>query len=287
MATLNDQQQRAVDHPGDGPLLVIAGAGTGKTNTLAHRVARLIAEGADPHRILLLTFSRRAAADLERRAGHVVARALAQRGLDTPIALPWAGTFHSAGARLLRMYAERLGLAADFTIHDRADSEDLMGLVRSGLAIDVTQRRFPSAATCMAIYSRVVNASERLADVLRDDYPRCVEWESELKVLFGAYVDAKQAQHVLDFDDLLLYWAEMLADAALACEVSGLFDHVLVDEYQDTNRLQASILQRASAPTGAASPLSATTPRPSTAFAPRTFATSSTFPASSRRPRRC
>ena len=244
MASLNDQQQRAVDHRGQGPLLVIAGAGTGKTNTLAHRVARLIAEGADPHRILLLTFSRRAAADLERRAGHVVARTLAQRGLDSTIALPWAGTFHSAGARLLRMYAERVGLSADFTIHDRADSEDLMGLVRSGLAIDVTQRRFPSAATCAAIYSRVVNANERLADVLRDDYPRCVEWEAALKALFGAYVDAKQAQHILDFDDLLLYWAEMLGDTALACEVSGLFDHVLVDEYQDTNRLQASILQR-------------------------------------------
>jgi len=242
--TLNEQQQRVVDHAASTPLLVIAGAGTGKTNTLAHRLARLIAEGADPNRILLLTFSRRAASDLERRAGHVVARTLEQRGIETAIALPWAGTFHSAGAKLLRMHAERVGLAPNFTIHDRSDSEDLMGLVRNGLAIDVTKRRFPSPATCLSIYSRVLNANLRLADVLRDAYPRCAEWEAELKVLFGAYIDAKQAQHVLDFDDLLSYWAEMLADAALAGEISKLFDYVLVDEYQDTNRLQALILER-------------------------------------------
>lgn len=208
---LNDAQRDAVAH-GDTPLLVIAGAGTGKTSTLAHRLARLVADGAAPERILLLTFTRRAAADLERRAGHVLARQLAQRGLEAAISLPWAGTFHSAGARLLRLLAEQVGLAPNFTIHDRGDSEDLMALARNGLAIDVTERRFPSAATCMAIYSRIVNAGESLAHVLRESFPRCVEWEDALSSLFAAYVAAKQAQQVLDFDDLLLYWAHLLAD---------------------------------------------------------------------------
>ena len=247
MTSLNEEQQRVVDFggtPDHGPLLVVAGAGTGKTNTIAHRVARLIAEGADPGRILLITFSRRAAAELEARAGRVVAARLSRRGHDAPIALPWAGTFHSAGARLVRMHAERIGLAPTFTIHDRGDSEDLMALVRSGLAIDVTERRFPSAAACAAIYSRAVNAQQALPEVLRESFPRWVEWEAELFALFGAYVDAKQAQQVLDFDDLLLYWSAMLADGALAAEASQLFDHVLVDEYQDTNRLQGLILAR-------------------------------------------
>lgn len=236
-------QQAAIAH-GDSPLLVIAGAGTGKTATLARRVAQLIGSGADPTRILLLTFTRRAAVELERRAGHMVARHLAQRGQDAMISLPWAGTFHSAGAKLLRSFATDIGLAANFTIHDRGDSEDLMALARQGLGIDVTRRRFPSPATCMAIYSRIVNADEPLAQVVRDGFPRCADWVDALEALFGAYVDAKQVQHVLDFDDLLLYWAAMLADETIAPRVRELFDHVLVDEYQDTNRLQGTILRR-------------------------------------------
>ena len=246
-AELNEAQRRVVDFGcdgGHGPLLVIAGAGTGKTNTIAHRVARLIRDGADPNRILLLTFSRRAAAELEARTGRVVGKLLRDRGAGVAITLPWAGTFHSAGAKLLRLYAERIGLFPEFTIHDRGDSEDLMGVARSALAIDATERRFPSAGACMAIYSRIVNAQQALGDVLAGTFPRWVEWERELAQLFAAYVDAKQAQNVLDFDDLLLYWDGMLADESLAAEVATLFDHVLVDEYQDTNRLQGSILAR-------------------------------------------
>jgi DNA helicase-2/ATP-dependent DNA helicase PcrA len=246
-AELNEAQRRVVDFGGRvacGPLLVIAGAGTGKTNTIAHRVARLIRDGADPHRILLLTFSRRAAGELEARTGRVVGRLLRGRDGDVPVALPWAGTFHSAGARLLRLYAERIGLMPEFTIHDRGDSEDLMGVARGALAIDATERRFPSAGACVSIYSRIVNAQQSLDDVLAQAFPRWVEWQRELAQLFAAYVDAKQAQNVLDFDDLLLYWDGMLADESLAAEVSALFDHVLVDEYQDTNRLQGSILAR-------------------------------------------
>jgi len=246
-AGLNAEQRAAVEHDvGAGmvrPLLVVAGAGSGKTNTLAHRVAKLILAGSDPQRILLLTFSRRAANEMGQRAAGVLQRVL---GMSTAVgSLPWAGTFHSIGARLLREYAGRIGLEASFTIHDRADSEDLMGLVRQdvGLGASTGQKRFPLKGTCLAIYSRVVNSREPLADVLQSTFPWCSEWEEQLKRLFGAYVDAKQEQNVLDYDDLLLFWAEMASDPELGPELGALFDHVLVDEYQDTNRLQAAILQ--------------------------------------------
>jgi DNA helicase-2/ATP-dependent DNA helicase PcrA len=246
-ASLNPEQRAAVEHDMDAPLvrplLVVAGAGSGKTNTLAHRVAKLILAGADPQRILLLTFSRRAANEMGQRAADVLQRVL---GTSSAVgSLPWAGTFHSIGARLLREYAGRIGLEASFTIHDRADSEDLMGLVRQeiGLGASSGQKRFPLKGTCLAIYSRVVNSRELLGNVLQSTFPWCGEWEEQLKRLFGAYVDAKQEQNVLDYDDLLLFWAEMASDPELGQELGALFDHVLVDEYQDTNRLQAAILQ--------------------------------------------
>ena len=247
-ASLNREQRVAVEHDigaQDGvsrPLLVIAGAGSGKTNTLAHRVARLIQSGADPQRILLLTFSRRAASEMTHRAGNVLHRVLGLRGSQAPTSLPWAGTFHSIGARLLREYAGRIGLEETFTIHDRGDSEDLMGMVRHDIGLTQTQKRFPLKGTCLAIYSRVVNSRDPLPLVLQSTFPWCNEWESELKTLFGAYVDAKQEQNVLDYDDLLLFWSEMAADPELGPELGDLFDHVLVDEYQDTNRLQAAII---------------------------------------------
>ena len=247
-AALNAQQRAAVEHdigvaPALArPLLVIAGAGSGKTNTLAHRVARLIASGADPQRILLLTFSRRAASEMTHRAGAALQRVLGLRGNQAPTSLPWAGTFHSIGARLLREYAAQAGLDASFTIHDRGDSEDLMGLVRHEIGLTGTAKRFPLKGTCLSIYSRVVNSGEPLDLVLQSTYPWCKEWQAELKTLFGAYVDAKQEQNVLDYDDLLLFWSEMASDPELGPALGGLFDHILVDEYQDTNRLQAAIL---------------------------------------------
>jgi DNA helicase-2/ATP-dependent DNA helicase PcrA len=254
LAALNAQQRQAVLHgTGEGavpgPLLVIAGAGTGKTDTLAHRVAHLVRQGADPQRILLLTFSRRAAGELEKRAGRVLARALGTGPARTSMTLPWAGTFHAVGARLLREYARRIGLDPAFTIHDRGDAEDQLALVRHELGFATTRKRFPAKATCLAIYSRVVNSEAPLAAVLAAAFPWCAGWERELKALFAAYVTAKQAQNVLDYDDLLLYWAGLVAEPGLAAEVGARFDHILVDEYQDTNRLQASIL-RALKPTG-------------------------------------
>src|SRR3954452_14376248 len=239
---LNPDQRAAVEHGTDGdtrPLLVIAGAGSGKTDTLAHRVAHLVMSGADPHRILLLTFSRRAAAEMEARATRILNRA---SGTNASAGLIWSGTFHAIGARFLREYAERLGLDRSFTIHDREDAADLMNLVRHELDFSRTESRFPQKGTCLAIYSRAVNAESPLEEVLGKAFPWCANWTSELKRLFAAYVEAKQRQNVLDYDDLLLYWAHMLAERQIAAEIGARFDHILVDEYQDTNRLQASIL---------------------------------------------
>jgi DNA helicase II / ATP-dependent DNA helicase PcrA len=250
LAGLNPQQRMAVEHGiGDsegtagGPLLIIAGAGSGKTNTLAHRVAHLLLNGADPHRILLLTFSRRAAAEMTSRVERIAAGALGTWGRAAPGAIAWSGTFHAIGARLLRAHAVEIGISPSFTILDREDAADLLDLARHDLGLSMRKTRFPLKRTCLAIYSHAVNAEAPLDAVLARAFPWCGEWEAELKALFAAYVDAKQRQQVLDYDDLLLYWARMMAVPALAAAVAERFDHVLVDEYQDTNRLQASILQ--------------------------------------------
>ena len=242
---LNPAQRAAVEHGGGavaGPLLVIAGAGSGKTNTLAHRVAHLIVAGADPRRILLMTFSRRAAAEMTRRVERIAGEVMGEKAGVLAGGLDWAGTFHSVGARLLRDHAPDIGLDPAFTIHDREDAADLMNLVRHERGLSKTENRFPAKGTCLAIYSRAVNAQLPLDDVLGKAFPWCVGWADELKALFGDYVEAKQAGNVLDFDDLLLYWAQMAAEPGLAAAMGERFDHILVDEYQDTNRLQASIL---------------------------------------------
>ncbi len=241
MEALNDAQRAAVEHAG-GPLLIIAGAGSGKTNTLAHRVAHLILQGADPRRILLLTFTRRAAAEMTRRSQRILGQVRKGAGGDRARDVTWSGTFHAIGNRLLRMHAESIGLDPSFTVLDRSDSADLMDLVRNQLGLSKTKSRFPRKATCFAIYSRAVNTQWPLADVLDKAFPWCAQWEAELRNLFASYVDAKQARNVLDYDDLLLYWFHLMQEPALASRVRGLFDHVLVDEYQDTNALQAAIL---------------------------------------------
>ena len=224
------------------PLLVIAGAGSGKTNTLAHRVAHLIVQGADPRRILLMTFSRRAASEMTRRVERIARKVMGDNAGIMTDALTWAGTFHGIGARLLREYADQIGLDPAFTIHDREDSADLMNLVRHEHGFSKTESRFPTKGTCLAIYSRCVNAELPIEEVMGTSFPWCSGWAAELKELFAAYVEAKQSQNVLDYDDLLLYWAQMVGDAGLADDIGGRFDHVLVDEYQDTNRLQSSIM---------------------------------------------
>ncbi len=270
--TLNPAQ-RAAAGSGDGPLLIIAGAGSGKTQTLAHRVAALIARGADPRRILLLTFSRRAAQEMTRRAARLVNAGRARAGSNGrggggragaarlgdagagaglgdagagagDAGLAWAGTFHAIANRLLRHHAAEIGLAPAFTLLDREDAADLLDHLRHAQGQARTDRRFPRKGTCLAIYSRVVNTQEPLRACLEAAFPWCLEWEAPLRELFAAYVDAKAARAVLDYDDLLLYWFHLMSDGALAVRVGALFDHVLVDEYQDTNTLQAEILRR-------------------------------------------
>ncbi|HSB25900.1 MAG TPA: ATP-dependent helicase [Burkholderiaceae bacterium] len=246
---LNPQQRLAVEHGIDGyttqgpPLLIIAGAGSGKTLTLAARVARLVLAGADPQRMLLLTFSRRAAAERARRAGAQVQRALGLAAPDRAPTLPWAGTFHAIGARLLRDYARAIGLPTAFTILDRGDAEDLMGIAREELGFARARSRFPLRGTCLSIYSRLVNGRASLQALLLEHFPWCCNHDDGLERLFAAYVARKRDQHVLDYDDLLLFWARMMEVPALAAHVGARFDHVLVDEYQDTNRLQAAILK--------------------------------------------
>jgi DNA helicase-2/ATP-dependent DNA helicase PcrA len=245
---LNPEQQLAVEHGigdvrGPGPLLVIAGAGSGKTAMLAHRVAALILSGADPKRIMLATFSRRAAAELGRRVERLLARRLAPEAAaaSTPA---YAGTFHAIGARLLREYAPRLGLDPQFTIHDREDSADLMNWARHELGVGDLKQRFPTKATCLTIYSRVVNAQGDLKVTLGKWFPWVAGHEDALRGLFASYVEMKQRQNVLDYDDLLLYFAQMLTEPTIAAEIAGRFDHLLVDEYQDTNALQGEIVLR-------------------------------------------
>jgi DNA helicase-2/ATP-dependent DNA helicase PcrA len=238
---LNAAQRAAACH-GGGPLLILAGAGTGKTNTLAHRVAHLVLEGASPQRILLLTFSRRAALEMTRRAQRIVGEFA--KDSAAAVRLPWSGTFHSIANRLLRRHAARVGLAPGFSVLDRADAADLMDLVRHELGFSKTEKRFPRKDTCLAIYSHRVNTQGTLRDTLDSVFPWCGEWEEPLTRLYRAYVGRKLEHQALDYDDLLLYWHAMLEDERMAREIGGDFDHILVDEYQDTNVLQAQILER-------------------------------------------
>ena len=239
---LNPQQNEAVRADPSRALLVIAGAGTGKTMTLAHRVAHLVASGTDPSRILLLTFSRRAAREMTRRAERILASAAEADSGAPPARIGWAGTFHAIANRLLRLHAEGVGLDPSFTVLDRSDAADLLDLVRGERGLAKRDVRFPKKSTCLSIYSYAVNTQEPLEKVLERAFPWCARHADELRGLFAAYVEAKQKQNVLDYDDLLLYWFWLMAEPELARRVRERFDHVLVDEYQDTNALQASVL---------------------------------------------
>jgi DNA helicase-2/ATP-dependent DNA helicase PcrA len=230
--TLTDAQAAAVEH-GDGPLLVFAGAGSGKTRALAGRVARLLERGVPPERICLLTFSRRAAAEMLARVGPAAGRV-------------WGGTFHAVANRMLRRHGRLVGLDPSFTVADAADTVDLLALVRAdlGLAAETRSghRRFPSADSMAAIASRVVNAQERLGDVVAARFPWCRGEIDGIRDCLVAYTARKRAQHVLDLDDLLLFWQALARSPEGAAVTAQAFDHVLVDEYQDTNAIQADIL---------------------------------------------
>jgi DNA helicase-2/ATP-dependent DNA helicase PcrA len=235
LKTLNAQQRAAVLHP-SGPLLVIAGAGTGKTKTLAARVASLIQRGAQAERILLLTFTRRAASEMIRRAGQVVGEAQA--------AGVWGGTFHAVAHRLLRVYSEPLGLNKGFVVMDQGDAEDLLHLIRTDFELQLALARFPKKGTLLAIYSRCVNAGEQLEQVLDERFPWCQGHAAALKQIFKEYGQRKAQRNLLDYDDLLLYWDQALDMPGVGAALSSRFDHILVDEYQDTNPIQAALLRK-------------------------------------------
>ncbi|QDU79190.1 ATP-dependent DNA helicase PcrA [Polystyrenella longa] len=245
LSQLNDQQRVAVEHDLN-PLLIVAGAGTGKTTTLAHRVAWLIATGVDPRRIMLLTFTRRAANEMLRRVEAILSgldHHADRTGRKRPGRGVWGGTFHSISARMLRKYGNALGLDSQFTILDRTDSEDLLQLLRIDMNLADSKKRFPLKGTCLDIYSRCMNSQRRLEEVLQFDFPWCAEYQDELKGLFRAFVDRKELQGVLDYDDLLVFWRALLDSDTGAEMIRSQFDAVLIDEYQDTNVLQSSILQ--------------------------------------------
>jgi len=183
---LNPAQRSAAEYgsdgsPGDlpGPLLIVAGAGTGKTNTLAHRVAHLIVRGADPRRILLLTFTRRAADIMTRRAEQIATQVARQTA--RPARVTWAGTFHAIANRLLRQHATSVGLDVSFTVLDRSDSSDLLSVVRNDLGLSKQATRFPKKDTCLAIYSHAVNAGHPVEQTLAHAFPAYAGWAEELK----------------------------------------------------------------------------------------------------------
>jgi ATP-dependent DNA helicase UvrD/PcrA len=237
---LNERQREAVTH-GDGPLLVVAGPGSGKTLTLASRVAWLVHGGTPPARILLLTFTRRAAGEMLTRAERIT-------GLAT--GRVWGGTFHALGNRLLRRFGRAAGLKADFTVMDQSDAADLLNLLREELGFAERKRRFPRKETLAAIYSRTVNAERALPQVLEAEFPWCAPEAEGIRSIFARYTDRKRERGVLDYDDLLLYWRAIASDGGSAARrLAGMFDHVLVDEYQDTNSLQADILSAMTAGT--------------------------------------
>jgi DNA helicase-2/ATP-dependent DNA helicase PcrA len=232
-AELNPQQAAAATH-GDGPLLIIAGAGTGKTRTLVYRVAHLLERGVAAERILLLTFTRRAAQEMLSRA---------ERLVGSNSKRVHGGTFHGTSHRLLRRYGAAAGLAKDFTIMDQGDSADLMQLSRAQLGYATKSKRFPKKETLQYVYSRHINTGTSIEDIIRDDYPQFVDYLEDFGKIYADYTARKQQRNLVDYDDLLLFWALMLeASPELGKKISGLYDHILVDEYQDTNVLQARIL---------------------------------------------
>jgi DNA helicase-2/ATP-dependent DNA helicase PcrA len=237
---LNAAQAAAASHA-ETPLLIIAGAGTGKTRTLVHRVAHLIDRGIPPERLLLLTFTRRAAQEMVGRAERLVgSRSRQIQG----------GTFHAAALATLRRFGQAAGLTADFAIMDAGDAADLMGLARADRGLGDRQRRFPKKETLHALYSRHVNTDRPVAELVEHDLPQHLEWIGDIEALFADYVRRKEQGNVVDYDDLLLFWTMLVEHGGpVAEEIIARHHHVLVDEYQDTNALQARLL-RALAPHG-------------------------------------
>jgi len=232
---LNAQQYAAVT-AGDGPALVIAGAGSGKTRTLVHRVAYLIDSGVDPSHILLLTFTRKSAEEMLARVGALIG-SRSQRVCG--------GTFHSVANMLLRRYGRVLGIEPGFTIMDRGDAEDLIALLRVQLGLNEKDKRFPRKGTIAEIYSKCENTLRGLEEIVLDEFSHFADHLEALGTLQRAYQLAKRQRQLLDYDDLLVLLGQVLAkDEQTRLTISQQFRYILVDEYQDTNRLQAELIRK-------------------------------------------
>ncbi len=230
---LNEAQRAAVEHA-DGPLLVVAGAGSGKTRTLTHRVARLVAEGVHPAAILLLTFTRRASQEMLQRAARL---------LDQRCERVSGGTFHSFANLKLRQYAAHVGLSPDFAILDRNDAEALIALIRKESAAGSRRRPLPRKNTLADIFSRAANKVQSVEDVVFADHPHLSEQMDAIAAIFESYTQRKREHHFLDYDDLLVWFQRLLQDSPeVRRRISASYRYIMVDEYQDTNRIQADIL---------------------------------------------
>ena len=236
MDALNSEQQKIVEHL-DGPALVIAGAGSGKTRVIIHRVARLIERGVPPSAILMVTFTNKAAEQMTHRLGGMIA----QKGLAGKVV---SGTFHSLANRFLRRYAALVGFRSNFTILDMSDSRDLVKAVVSDV-MGKKDRQFPKAAVIQNLISLAFNKNKTLAEVVREDNYWLLEFQPDMERIAGGYAKKKRANNTMDFDDLLDNWNLLLADhpeVGLAKQLR----YLLVDEYQDTNLIQAEIVEKLS-----------------------------------------
>ena len=240
LADLNPEQRAAATFEVPVPLRIVAGAGTGKTTALASRVAWLLAAGTPPERVLLLTFTRRAARQLLARTETMLAKLPAPRRGAGRVQ---GGTFHSVAHRTLRHHAPRLGLPDGFSVLDTSDAADLFDLVRDQqLGTSTARRRLPRKALLLDLYSRAVNTGEPLTDVISIVAPWCAELTEAIAAICKEYVVRKRALGLVDFDDLLLYWRAAALDPIVGPQLAAEFDHILVDEYQDVNALQVDVV---------------------------------------------
>jgi DNA helicase II / ATP-dependent DNA helicase PcrA len=239
-AALNPAQREAVYAP-DGPILVIAGAGSGKTRTLVHRLAHLVERGIAPENLLLLTFTRKAAQEMIARAAYLLA--------DSSCRRVTGGTFHAAANLLLRRYALHVGFQPNFTILDQADAEGIINLLKSSLGLGGTGRRFPSRRLILGVLSKAVNTGTTVSDLLEAEYGHLLEFLDDILAIGEHYRKFKQAHNLMDYDDLLVYWRLLLREhQAVRAELARRFEAILVDEYQDTNPIQAEIVRLLAAP---------------------------------------
>ncbi|MBI3415783.1 MAG: ATP-dependent helicase [Verrucomicrobia bacterium] len=230
---LNEQQLAAVTAP-PGPALVIAGAGAGKTRTLTYRVAYLLEQGVPPDRILLLTFTNKAAREMMRRVTELI---------GSELGTLWGGTFHSIGHRLLRRHAELIGCQRDFTILDREDAKDLVSACLADAEIDLKATRFPKPDVLANLFSLAVNKQKSVSEILAQDYSYFASLASQIDDVRQRYEARKRKSNVMDFDDLLVLWLKLLRDQPELCEqYQRRFQFILVDEYQDTNKLQSDLI---------------------------------------------